>query len=163
MQGIGHQLGELFLGAVPTAVIILIFFLVLRSLFFQPLLKVMAEREARTTGARKEAEAAEAAAAEKARQYDEALKRALAQVYQEQEAARQKLVEERNARLKEARAQAAAEVRAAKQRIAAEAAAAKRDLEVTAHQLAAEIVHRILQSAPIPKTPQPSAPVSEAR
>src|SRR5579885_478290 len=163
MQGIGHQLGELFLGAVPTAVIILIFFLILRSLFFQPLLKVMAEREARTTGARKEAEAAEAAAAEKARQYDEALKHALAQVYQEQEAARQKLVEERNARLKEARAQAAAEVSAAKQRIAAEAAAAKRDLEVTSTQLAAEIVRKILQSAPIPKNPQPSAPVSEAR
>src|SRR5579883_2407090 len=91
MQGIGHQLGELFLGAVPTAVIILIFFLILRSLFFQPLLKVMAEREARTAGARREAEVAQAAAAEKERQYDEALKHALAQVYQEQEAARQKL------------------------------------------------------------------------
>jgi len=163
MQGIGHQLGELFLGAVPTAVILLIFFLVLRSLFFQPLLNVMAEREARTTGARKEAEAAQAAAAEKARQYEEALKHALAQVYQEQEASRQKLVEERNAQLKEARAQAVAEVNAAKQRIEAESAAAKRDLEAAASQLAAEIVRKILQPAPIPKTPQSNAPVSEAR
>jgi F-type H+-transporting ATPase subunit b len=163
MQGIGHQLGELFLGAVPTAVIILIFFLILRSLFFQPLLKVLAEREARTTGARREAEVAQAAAAEKERQYDEALKHALAQVYQEQEAARQKLAEERNAQLKESRAQAAAEVSAAKQRIAAETAAAKRDLEGAASQLAAEIVRKVLQSAPVHKPPLPSAPVSEAR
>ena len=162
MQGIGHQLGELFLGAVPTAVIILIFFLVLRSLFFQPLLKVMAEREARTAGARKEAEAAQAAAAEKARQYEGALKQALAQVYLEQEAARQKLAEERNARLKEARAQAAAEVNAAKRRIDGELAAAKRDIEATASQLASEIVRKVL-AAPFPKNLPSSAPVSEAR
>ena len=162
MQGIGHQLGELFLGAVPTAVIILIFFLVLRSLFFQPLLKVMAEREARTAGARKAAEAAQAAAAEKVRQYDEARKHALAQVYKEQEATRQKLVEERNAQLKEARAQAAAEVSAAKRRIEAELTAAKRDIEATAAQLATEIVRKIL-AAPLPKKPRPSAPVGEAQ
>jgi F-type H+-transporting ATPase subunit b len=162
MQGIGHQLGELFLGAVPTAVIILIFFLVLRSLFFQPLLKVMAEREARTSGARKEAQAAQAAAAEKARQYEGALKQALAQVYLEQEATRQKLIEERNAKLKEARSEAAAEVNAAKRRIESELAAAKRDIETATSELAAEIVRRIL-SAPLSPNPQSSAPVSEAR
>ena len=41
-----HQIGELLLRAVPVVLVVLIFYLVLRSLFFRPLLKVMAEREA---------------------------------------------------------------------------------------------------------------------
>ena len=97
MQEIVHQLGELFLQAVPTVLIVLVFYLILRSLFFKPLL-VMAEREARTAGARKAAEAAQAAAAEKIKQYQEALKQARAKVYAEQEAARKKLLDERAAR-----------------------------------------------------------------
>ena len=103
MQEIVHQLGELFLQAVPTVLILLVFYGVLRGLFFKPLLAVMAEREARTAGARKAAESAQAAAADKVKQYQEALKRARAQVYAEQEAARKKLLDERAAQLKEAR------------------------------------------------------------
>ncbi len=74
MQVIGHQLGELFLQAVPTVLIILLFYIILRAIFFKPLLAVMAERDARTAGAQKAAEAAQAAAAEKVKQYQEALK-----------------------------------------------------------------------------------------
>src|SRR5882762_9527479 len=51
MQVIGHQLGELFLQAVPTVLIILLFYFILRAVFFKPLLAVMAERDARTVGA----------------------------------------------------------------------------------------------------------------
>ena len=47
-MAIVHQLGELFLGAVPTVLLILIFYFILKSLFFKPLLAVMAEREARS-------------------------------------------------------------------------------------------------------------------
>ena len=116
MPSIGHQLGELFLGAAPTVLIILLFYFILRPLFFQPLLKVMAEREARTAGAQKAAEAAEAAAAERLKQYQEALKQARGKVYAEQEAARKKLLDERVAELKAARSKASSEVGAAKQR-----------------------------------------------
>src|SRR3981081_4896986 len=111
MQAIVHQLGELFLQAVPTVLIILLFYFILRAIFFKPLLAVMAERDARTAGAEKAAEAAQAAAAEKVKQYQEALKQARGQVYAEQEAARTKLLEERAAQLKAARAKAAARVR----------------------------------------------------
>jgi F-type H+-transporting ATPase subunit b len=148
MQEIVQQLGELFLQAVPTVVIILAFYLMMRALFFKPLLKVMAEREARTAGARKAAQAAEAAAAEKVKQYQEALKRARAQVYSEQEAARKKLLDERAALLKEARSKAAAEVAMGKERVAKELAAARRDIEVSVGQLAAEIARRVLQVSP---------------
>jgi F-type H+-transporting ATPase subunit b len=158
MPDLVHQLGELFLGAVPVALIVVIFYLVLRSLFFQPLLKVMAERDARTLGAQKSAEAAQAAAAEKIRQYEEALKQARAKVYAEQEVARKKLMEERAAFLKDARAKASAEVNTAKQGVDSEFSAAKKDLGNTAPQLSVEIARRVLQ------TPSaPGSPASEAR
>ena len=157
MQVIGHQLGELFLQAVPTVLIILLFYFILRAIFFKPLLAVMAERDARTSGAQKAAEAAQAAAAEKVKHYQEALKQARGQVYAEQEAARKKLLEERAAQLKEARAKASAEVSAAKERIAGELAAARREVEGTVSQLSAEIARCVLQE------PRPGAPASEAR
>ncbi len=157
MPDLVHQLGELFLGAVPVALIVLVSYLVLRSLFFQPLLKVMAERDARTLGAQKSAEAAQAAAAEKIRQYQEALKQARAKVYAEQEAARKKLMEERAAFLKEARAKASAEVNAAKQGVESEFSAAKKDLGSTAPQLSVEIARRVLQTPSAPGSPASGA------
>jgi F-type H+-transporting ATPase subunit b len=158
VPSIGHQLGELFLGAAPTVLIILFFYFILRTLFFKPLLKVMAERDARTLGAQKAAEAAQAAAAEKVKQYQEALKQARGKVYAEQEAARKKLLDERAAQLKGARTKASGEVGAAKDRVAGELATARRDVEATVAQLSAEIARRLLH---VP--PRPSAPAREAR
>jgi F-type H+-transporting ATPase subunit b len=158
MPSIGHQLGELFLGALPTALLILLFYFILRALFFEPLLKVMAEREARTVGARKAAEAAEAAAAEKVKQYQEALKQARGKVYAEQEAARKKLLDERAAHLKDARSKASLEVGAAGQRVAKELAAARRQVEASVEELSAEIARRILEAPP-----KPGSPAREAR
>jgi F-type H+-transporting ATPase subunit b len=150
-----HQLGELFLGAVPTVLLILIFYFILKSLFFKPLLAVMAEREARSIGAQKAAEAAQSAAAEKIRQYQEALKKARAEVYAEQENAREKLLDERAALLKDARAKSSAEVSTAKERVAAELAGARREVEAGISQLAAQIAARVLQP--------PASPSREVR
>lgn len=158
MPSIGHQLGELFLGAAPTVLIILIFYFILRTLFFQPLLKVMAERDARTAGAQKAAEAAQAAAAEKVKQYQEALKQARGKVYAEQELARKKLLDERAAQLKDVRTKASGEVTQGKERVARELVGARREVEASVPQLSAEIVQRILQTPP-----RPSAPAREAR
>jgi F-type H+-transporting ATPase subunit b len=146
MQGIGHQLGELFLQAVPTVLIILLFYFILRALFFKPLLRVMAERDASTVGAQKAAEAAQAAAAAKVKQYQDALRQARGQVYAEQEAARKMLLDERAVQLKEARTKASGEVSAAKDRVARELAAARRDVEASVGELSAEIARRILQT-----------------
>jgi F-type H+-transporting ATPase subunit b len=157
MQVIGHQLGELFLQAVPTVLIILLFYIILRAIFFKPLLAVMAERDARTLGAQKASEAAQVAAADKVKQYQDALRQARGQVYAEQEAARKQLLDERAAQIKEARTRASGEVNAAKTRVAAELASARRDVEATVAQLSAEIARRILQ------TPPPRGAVREAR
>jgi F-type H+-transporting ATPase subunit b len=156
MQGIGHQLGELFLQAVPTVLIILFFYFILRALFFKPLLQVMAERDARTVGAQKAAEAAQAAAADKVKQYQDALRQARGQVYAEQEAARKKLLDERAAQLKEARTKASREVGTGKDRVAQELAGARRDVEATVASLSAEIARRILQTPPRPGKGNPA-------
>jgi F-type H+-transporting ATPase subunit b len=158
MDSIAGQLGELFLQAVPTVLIILIFYVVLRATFFKPLLKVMAEREARTVGAQRDAEQAQAAAAEKKKQYEEALKQARAKVYAEQEAVRKKVLDERAEAVKEARAKASSRVASAKQRIEGELTAARKDIETTVEQLSQEIARRILQE---PR--RPGGPAREAR
>ena len=156
MPSLVHQIGELFLRAVPVALIVLVFYIVMRGLFFKPILAVMAERDARTLGAQKSAEAAQAAAAEKVRQYEDALRHAKAKVYAEQEAERKKLLDERAAALKDARSKASAEVGVAKQRVVTEFETAKKDIEATVPQLAAEIARRAMQVSPAPSGSGPS-------
>jgi F-type H+-transporting ATPase subunit b len=153
MTDLVHQIGELFLRAVPVALIVLIFYFILRALFFKPLLQVMAERDARTLGAQKAAEAAQAAAAEKIRQYQEALRQAKAKVYAEQEAERKKILDERAVFLKETRGKAAEEVNRAKENLAAQLAGAKNEIEGAVPELAAEIVRRVLQLPAGPGSP----------
>jgi F-type H+-transporting ATPase subunit b len=149
---------ELFFQVVPIVLILLVFYAVLRVLFFKPLLKVIAEREARTIGAQKAAEEAQKAAAEKAKQYQDALKQARTEIYVEQEAARKKVLDERAAQLKEARAKTAAMVNAERERIAAEVLAARREIESSITQFAALVARRVLQS-----TRPPSPPARESR
>jgi F-type H+-transporting ATPase subunit b len=143
---------------VPIVLILLVFYAVLRVLFFKPLLKVIAEREARTIGAQKAAEEAQKAAAEKVKQYQDALKQARTEIYVEQEAARKKVLDERAAQLKEARAKTAAMVNAERERIAAEVLAARREIESSITQFAALVARRVLQS-----TRPPSPPARESR
>ena len=115
----------------------------------------MAERDARSIGAQKAAEAAQFAASEKLKEYQDALKQARAQIYVEQEAARKKLLDERGNLLKDARAKSALEVASAKEQVAAELLAARRDMEAAIPQLAAEIASRILET--------PASPSREVR
>jgi F-type H+-transporting ATPase subunit b len=153
MTDLVHQIGELFLRAVPVALIVLIFYFVLRSLFFKPLLQVMAERDARTLGAQKAAEAAQASAADKIKQYEEALRRAKAKVYAEQEAERKKVLDERAAFLKETRSKANADVNQAKENVAGQLEAAKKEIERSVPELAAEIAQRVLRVPAGPGSP----------
>jgi F-type H+-transporting ATPase subunit b len=144
MTDLVHQIGELFLRAVPVALIVLIFYAILRSIFFKPLLQVMAQRDARTRGAQKAAETAQAAAADKIKQYEEAQRQARAKVYAEQEAERKKTLDERAAFLKDARSKAGAEVNQAKEAVAGQMEAAKKEMERSVPELAAEIARRVL-------------------
>jgi F-type H+-transporting ATPase subunit b len=141
-----HSLGQLFLEAVPTIIIVLLFYFFLRWAFFTPIQKAMAERDARIEGARTEAAAVEAAAKHEMDSYNEALRKARAEIYAEQEAARQVALDNRVKLLKTMRGRAQEDVAAGKRRIAVELEAARAQVERDAPALASEIVRAILES-----------------
>jgi F-type H+-transporting ATPase subunit b len=140
-----HQLGELFLQAVPTVIIVFLFYLFMRWAFFKPIQKAMAERDAKIEGAQREAAEVEAAARQDLENYNEALRKARAEIYAEQEAARQAILAERAKNLKAMRSLAQKEVAEAKKKIEAELAAARADVERQTPELAGEIVRTILE------------------
>lgn len=140
-----HQLGELFLGAVPTVVIVLLFYFFLRWAFFTPILKAMAERSALIEGARAEAAQAQLAARQELDAYGEALRKARAEIFAEQEVARQAVLDERAKLLKAMRMREQEEVQKAKAQIELDVAAARKEVERDTPSLASEIVRVVLQ------------------
>ena len=140
-----RQLAELFLQAVPTVVIVFLFYLFLRWAFFTPIQKAMAERDAKIEGARREAAELEAEAARELQDYNERLRKVRAEIYVEQEAARQAALDERARLLKAMRSRALEEVAEAK-KIAAELTVSSREVALQTDSLAAEIVRTILES-----------------
>ena len=142
---IAHQLGELFLGAVPTVIIFIFFFVFLRWVFFAPIQKAMAERSRLIEGARTEAASVEAAAKQELDTYMQALRSARAEVYKEQEDARQIVLDERAQLLKAMRGRSQDEVRTAKSQIAEDMTAARAEIEERNPALANAIAQTILE------------------
>jgi F0F1-type ATP synthase membrane subunit b/b' len=145
-----HQLGELFLQAVPTVVIVLIFYVFMRWAFFSPVLKAMAQRKAHIEGARAEAAQVEAAARQEMDEYTEALRKERGKIYAEQELAREAALEERARLLKAMRSRAVEDVVAAKKQIAADLASARAEIERQTPALASEIARLVLHGRPAP-------------
>lgn len=141
-----HQLGILFLDAVPTIVLFLLFYFFMHWAFFRPMQRTMAERAARIEGARAEALAVEAEAKHELDAYHQALRRARAETYAKQEAARQVALENRAKLLKAMRARTQDEVSAAKKRIEEDFSLALAQVEAQTPALAEEIVRTILRS-----------------
>lgn len=142
-----HQLGDLFLAAVPTAILLFIFYLVLRWAFFLPLLQVMAKREALIEGAREESQSLAASVQEKQRAYREGLRKARAEIFAEQEAARRVALDERVKVVREARNRANEQVQAAKVRLAEDIEAARKALDASGQELAEEVARAVLEPA----------------
>lgn len=158
-----NQLGELFLAAVPTVIIVFAFYFFLRWSFFTPIERVLSERHKRAEGARQEAEASHAAVQEKLRVYNDALRKARGEIFTGQEAARRLVLDERHAALSAARLAAQQELQAAKKSLAAEVAAARLQLEQSSGVLAQEIAESILVSGPSGRIGGPSGPAGRAR
>jgi F0F1-type ATP synthase membrane subunit b/b' len=143
-----NQLGELFLAAVPTVIIVFLFYLFLRWSFFKPMQRVLSERHQRAEGARIEAEASRVAVHEKLRSYNDALKKARAEIFAEQESERRRTLDERQATITAARAAAQGMLQEAKKGIAAEVEAARAELERSSGALANDIAEAILAGRP---------------
>lgn len=140
-----HQLVELFFEALPIIILVFLFYLFLNSFFFKPLLAAMDEREKRIAGAKEEAEAAQAAARDEMSRYNEEMKKARAEIYAEQEAARQAALDERAKLLRTLRARNQEQIEEAKQRIASEYEAARAEVEKESPALASQIMMMILE------------------
>jgi F0F1-type ATP synthase membrane subunit b/b' len=142
------QLGDLFLSAVPTVIIVLLFYLFMRWSFFGPLERVLAERHKRAEGARQEADASRAAVREKLRVYNDALRKARGEIFAEQEAIRRRILDERQAAINAARLAEQLDLQAAKKALAVEVEAAHSQLEQSSAELAGEIAEAILAGRP---------------
>jgi F0F1-type ATP synthase membrane subunit b/b' len=143
-----NQLGELFLSAVPTVIIVFLFYLFLRWSFFKPLERVLSERHKRAEGAKIEAESSRAAVSEKLRSYNDAMKKARAEVFAEQESQRRRTLDERQATINAARAAAQASLQEAKKGVAADVEAARAELKRSSGALANDIAEAILAGRP---------------
>ena len=139
-----NQLGELFLAAVPTVIIVFLFYLFMRWSFFRPMERVLSERRKRAEGARVEAEADRVTAREKLRTYTEAMKKARIEIFTAQESQRRRTLEERQATINAARATAQTALQEAKKGIAEDVKEARAQLEQSKDSLAGEIAEAIL-------------------
>jgi F-type H+-transporting ATPase subunit b len=142
-----RQVGELLLGAIPTAVLLLLLYVIYHALVHKPLEAVMAERRNRTEGAVERARADIAAAEAKATEYETRLREAKVSIFKAQEARRNKAQQARSEAVAKARVQADEQVRAARQQLTQELEAAKATLGGEAERLAGDILRTILQPA----------------
>lgn len=150
MEELLGKLGEILLGALPTAILVLLLYFFLRWSFFRPLERVLAERETLTTGTRAAAEQLLAEAETKMREYEERLRLARAELYREQETLRRQALEDRARILRATREQASQMIREAKTQLLRDMEANKRELEGESQRLAEEIARTLL--APVERT-----------
>jgi F-type H+-transporting ATPase subunit b len=149
MEATLHALGEILVQAIPTFFLVLLLFLYLRSMFFKPLERVLAERSEATEGARKKASEALDHAQAKAAAYEEKIRAARNDLYREQEEVRRKWREDQIAQVAAARQSADAAVKEAKAQITADANQAKATLAGNSQSLADQITNAILQRRPV--------------
>jgi F-type H+-transporting ATPase subunit b len=135
---------NLIIASLPTTAIAFLFFLFARAVFFRPIMRVLAERAARTEGAKSDAARLDGQAQEKMNAYHRALDKVRAEIYNVQDAARRAALDEWAALLRENRARAGERVRQAKQRLEGELAAARDAVEKESRSLAEETVRAVL-------------------
>lgn len=143
-----HQLEQLFLSAVPTVIIVFLFYLFMSWSFFKPMMRVLNERHSRAEGAKVEAEAARVAAREKLAAYNDTVKKTRSQIFVEQEAERRRTLDARQATISAARAKAQNTIQEAKVALAAEVKAVEAELQQSSGVLADEIANAILAGVP---------------
>src|ERR1039458_2013288 len=119
------QVGELLLGAVPTAVLLLLLYAIYSALLHQPLKRVLEQRRERTEGAFLKARADIAAAEARTQDYEQRLREALLAIFKAQEVRRQQAQQARADAVLQARTRAHEQVREARAAMEQDTAAAR--------------------------------------
>lgn len=152
VEAILRQVVNLVVASLPTTIIVFLFYLFARSVFFNPMMRVLDERAARTEGARSEAARLDSQAEERLALYRRSLDRVRAGIYAEQEIARRAALDQRAELLRQARTKANARVREEKQRIEGEVAGAAEQVDRETRRLAEEAARVVLAAgAPAPE------------
>jgi F-type H+-transporting ATPase subunit b len=150
MTDLLSQLRNLFLGAVPTGVLLAIVWLGYRVIVHGKLVRVLSERRERTEGAMEKARAAISAAEARTSDYEQRIRDAKLAIYKAQELRRQKQLDARVTQLAEARRAAGAHVQSGRESVNAEVVKAKAGLETQVHSLVKQIVRTVLKPATEP-------------
>jgi len=147
MDPLLKQVGDLLLGAVPTATIFLLLYAIYSALVGNPLRKLLDERRQRTEGAVLKARADIAAAESKTQEYEQRMREARLAIFKAQEVRRQAAQKARAAAVAEARERAQQQIREARAAIDQDMAIARQSLKAESEALASEIIRTILKPA----------------
>ena len=142
-----RQISELLLGSIPTIIFFLLLYGLYTVLVHKPLMRVLAERRARTQGAIEKARSDIAVAEQRTAEYEQKLRDARIAILKAQEARRALAAKAREAALSQARTQSQAQVQQARAAIEQDKLAAQTTLETEAGRLASEIIRIVLEPA----------------
>jgi F-type H+-transporting ATPase subunit b len=147
MQEIFQQIGNLFVGAIPTILLFIVLVIAYQFLVQGPLTATLKQRRALTEGAIEDAHKAIAQAEARAGEYAAKLRQARAEVYKIREQRVKQWNAERDAALDTARKAAGLKVKQAKAELETEAAAARQTIQASAGELARQVVLAVMPSA----------------
>ncbi len=141
------QVGELLLGAIPTAIILLLLYGAYALLVARPLRRILAQRRGLTEGAILKARADVAAAEARTAEYEERLREAKSAIFKAVEARRQAAQHARDAAIAQAREAAHQQIRAAQAALEQDMNAARATLQAESELLATQIIQAVLRPA----------------
>jgi len=144
MDQILGNLGELFVGALPSAILLLLLYFYLRVVLFAPLEKILAERHSKTGGREQQAEKTLKLAETKLHDYAQAIQAAKVDIYAGQEKLRKELEASRDKAIADASASARAHVASLKEQLQREVEVAQQTVETEAKSLAQLITQKVL-------------------
>ena len=157
MDKILHQLGDLFLGSVPTIILFVLVLFFYKILVYKPLTRLLAERRERTLGSVEKASSAIQSADAKSQEYEARLRSARLEIGRQRELRIQHWNRERENILTDARHTAQERVKESKAAVEQEMVAARQTIEANSDQLAAQILSSILPSKSAAHAPMEGA------
>jgi F-type H+-transporting ATPase subunit b len=144
MNQILNQLGGLVLGSVPTMCFFLLLVIAYGLLVRRPLARVLAARQARTSGAMDHAHASIAHAESRMVEYEDRMRKARAELVTARENRLKQWQLEREQALHEAREATAEKVRAGRVELEASVDEARQHLEIVSRELSEQILRAVL-------------------
>ena len=144
MDEILNQLGGLILGSVPTIVFFLLLIVAYGFLVRRPLDAILAERRARTTGAVEQARGAISAAEAETAVFENKLRAARTEIFQQRDARLKQWAAERDQALQKVRETTQQRVSNARESIQQGSETARQQIESMSGELSAQILRAVL-------------------